>query len=171
MKALNEIKLPRVAKATDDAARQSEQMNQLRLNQNFKELANAVLSTDETLAAMPEKILQQVTKPKVYVIEVSTDGIWSWRKWSDGLIEAWVTTLDLVRNCTAAAGSLYSAEAEIDLPTRLFATVDAACLSPISTSILSASIKSVSASALTVYLLSPVSANVSVRFGIYLLGK
>lgn len=53
------------------------------------------------------------------VIDIGTDGIWTYRKWASGIAECWGNGQYSV-NCTTAAGSLYYGSATVTLPSGLF---------------------------------------------------
>ena len=55
------------------------------------------------------------------VVDVGTDGIWTYRKWASGIAECWGNGQYAV-DCTSAAGSLYYGSATISLPSGLFSS-------------------------------------------------
>ena len=171
-KGLNEIKLPRVSRADDMFARQSEEVNNNRLNQNFRVILTAIINLEDIAEGIDDRIAAAIPAMANRVTEVGTDGIWTWRKWSDGRIEAWLTSISASLNCTTASGSMYVAEHTISLPTSLFASIDSVSATPInSTNYIAASVKSISASSLVLRVMCTVSATVGVQFGVTIIGK
>lgn len=53
------------------------------------------------------------------IVDVGTDGIWTYRKWASGIAECWGNGQYAV-DCTTAAGSLYCGSTTITLPSGLF---------------------------------------------------
>lgn len=147
-------------------------MNQHRLNANFRCISNAILEHDDKLEKLPEEILARVNESAAFVKTVSSDGVWNWRVWSNGLVEAWITTLSASKNCTTAAGSLYTCDLSVSLPSDLLASVESVSVTPIcSDQAVLPCLKSVSSSSITVVLLCTSSANVNVQLCIHLFGK
>lgn len=172
LKSLNEIKLPRISAASDLFARQSEEVNNNRLNQNFRNLFAAVVSLQNTAEGLDARIAAAIPATAARVTKVSTDGVWNWREWSDGLIEAWLTSVSASLNCTAASGAMYVAEHTISLPASLFTSIESVSATPInSTDYIAAAVKSISASSLVLRVMCTVSASVGVQFGVTVIGK
>lgn len=172
MQALDTIYLPKTAKEDDFYGIQSQETNNNRLNSNFRKVATAIVDIYSQLDGVVDKVLAEIPTADAYVSDVSGDGNWAWRKWSDTLIEAWITTLTAVVNCTTAYGSLYGAQTTISLPASLFASISAINITPIcSANVVFVSIVSVTASTITVKVLTTASASVSVQFGIHVFGK
>lgn len=62
---------------------------------------------------------------KDYITENGSDGIWRYRKWSSGRIEAWCTkTWSNVACTTSMAGGYRSADQTLALPSGLFTTIE-----------------------------------------------
>ena len=170
MKALNDIQLPRTS-ALSSTAGQKERMNQQRLNENFRMISEAFFENEERMAALPKEILAQMLVPKSYVTSVGSDGVWTWRKWSDGTTEAWVKTFAAQKNCDTADGALFSGDLVVSLPNGLFSEILSVAATPISGGGALATIIGLSTSDITVRIYTTVSANVSVELGLYLYGK
>lgn len=172
IKSLNQIRLPRVSDASDFLAHQSEEVNNNRLNQNFRNLFSAVVALEDFEEGIDKRINNAIPQMAARVVELGTDGIWSWRKWSDGLIEAWVTSVTAALSCTTASGSMFVASHTISLPTGLFSSVSSVSATPIcSTNYIASCVKSITASTMSLAVMCSVSASVNVTFGISVIGK
>lgn len=172
MKALNVIYLPRVAKTDDFTSVQTEERNQNNMQQNFRMIAVAVNALEESVKNMPDEILAKVIAPDVYVQESNSDGIWDWLKWSDGKINALGKTAATAVSCNTAAGAIYKGELTVSLPTSLFTTISSVLLTPIcSANIVWATVKSVSATEIAIYVLTTASASITAEFSIQVYGE
>ena len=70
-----------------------------------------------------KKILAKLLNTRM-VIESGTDGIWTYRKWTDGTAECWGRTEATTYTHTTASGYGYYTTANFALPTGLFQTVE-----------------------------------------------
>lgn len=70
-----------------------------------------------------KKVLEKLLSTRM-VIESGTDGIWTYRKWSDGTAECWGKTDPVTYTHTAQSGYGYYTSADFTLPTGLFKTVE-----------------------------------------------
>ena len=70
-----------------------------------------------------KKVLEKLLSTRM-VIESGTDGIWTYRKWSDGTAECWGRSAPVTYTHTTASGYGYYTSANFDLPTGLFQTVE-----------------------------------------------
>jgi len=172
LKSLNEIQLPRTSDASDLFARQKEEVNNNRLGQNFRNIFAAVVALQDVAEGLDTRIAAAIPAMAARVTEVDTDGVWNWRKWSDGLIEAWLTSVSATLNCTTASGAMYVAEHTITLPTGLYATIESVSVTPInSTNYIACSVKSISATTLVIRVMCTANASVNVQFGVTVIGK
>ena len=172
LKALDQVYLPRTAKADDFYGVQSEETNNNRVNGNFRKILVAINDLEASMATVVEDVIAQLDLPVSFVTETGTDGIWEWREWNDGTIEAFVTTIAAVVNCTTAYGALYGAQTTISFPTSLFASISELQITPIcSGNIVFVSVVSVTASTITVKVLTTSSASVTVQMSVHAIGK
>lgn len=172
MRALNEISLSRTTKPEDLFGRQAEATNNNRLNQNFRMLQAAVNALELVIEDIDALITSKLPVQAALVSDLDSDGVWSWRVWDDGLIEARVITVAASINCNTASGSTYVAEVTIALPTDLFTTIENVLVTPIcSGNYIAASVKSITASTLVLRIICTVSASISAQFGILVIGK
>lgn len=154
-----------------DEQKAGARLMQTRLNANFQSIFDKMVEHDEAIDGLPAVILAQVADPSDYVTEDGISGAWRYRKWSNGVIEAWTTTSSLSRNITTASGTLYSLEEAVTLPTSLFTNIDcvnvtAACASPIF-----ASVKTITTSTLTALLCATASALYSLTLSVRIVGR
>ena len=170
MKALNNIQLPRTASLSSPSG-QSERMNQQRLNENFQMISEAFYENEARMAALPKEILAQMLVPKAYVASAGSDGVWTWRKWNDGTIDAWEKTFAAQKTCDTADGSLFYGEMAVSLPDGLFSEILSVGATPISAAGVLATITGLSASEMTVRLYTTSATNATVELGLYLYGK
>jgi hypothetical protein len=131
LKALEQIYLPRIAKPDDFYAIQSEETNNNRINGNFRKILAAVNQLEANAETLVDQVIEQLNLPDVFISDTGEDGTWTWRKWNDGTIEAFATTLDTVVNCSTAYGALYGAETTVSFPTSLLASVSEISVTPI----------------------------------------
>lgn len=172
MKQINEIKLPRVSKPSDIFAMQSEASNNNRLNENFRVLFSAVIALQDVIEKLDARIAAAIPAMAARVTEVGSDGIWNWRKWSNGLIEAWLLSASAVLNLTTASGAMFVAEYTIALPTGLYATIESVSASPInSANYIACSVKSISSTTLVLRAMCTVNTSANVQFGVTVIGK
>lgn len=172
MKALNRIAIPRVSKSDDFYGLQSEEENNNRLNANFRMIAAAILGLETSVDGVAAEVIAQLNLPSVYVTDTGSNGVWEWRKWSDGRIEAWATTISAAINCTTAYGALYGAETTISLPSDLFSNILTLSADPIcATASAFLSVVSITASTVTVKVLTTVSSSIMVQFAMNVIGK
>lgn len=170
MKALNNIRLPQTA-ARSSPSGQSERMNQQRLNENFQMISEALYEVETRMAGLPKEILAQMLVPKSHVTSVGSAGAWTWRKWSDGTVEAWVKTPSAVTACDTADGALFYGELSVSLPSDLFTEVLSVGATPISAVGVLSTVTGLSESAMTVRLYTTVATSAAVELGLYLYGK
>lgn len=172
LKALDQVYLPRTAKPDDFYGVQSEETNNNRVNGNFRKILVAVNELESSMATVVEDVLAQLNLPDTFVTETGTDGIWEWREWNDGTIEAFVTTIAAVVNCTTAYGALYGAQTTISFPTSLFASISELQITPIcSANVVFTSVVSVTASTITVKVITTASSSVTVQMAVHAIGK
>ena len=172
LKALDQVYLPRTAKPGDFYGVQSEETNNNRVNGNFRKILVAINDLEASMATVVADVIAKLDLPDTVVTDVGTDGIWKWRKWNDGTIEAYATTVAAVVNCSTAYGSLYGAQTTISFPTSLFSSIAELSVTPIcSANVVFVSIVSVTASTITVKVLTTTSASVTVQFAVNAIGK
>ena len=172
LKALDQVYLPRTAKADDFYGIQSEETNNNRVNGNFRKILVAVNELETSMATVVSDVIAQLNLPDTFVSDTGTDGIWEWREWNDGTIEAFATTIAAVVNCTTAYGALYGAQTTISFPTSLFASITELQITPIcSGNIVFVSVVSVTASTITVKVITTASSSVTVQMAVRAIGK
>ena len=71
-----------------------------------------------------KKLLAKLLNTRM-VVESGTEGIWTYRKWSDGTAECWARTAITTYTHTATSGYGYYTSADFALPNGLFQTVTA----------------------------------------------
>ena len=75
------------------------------------------VSEDDAKAQYPSI---QCLKDIVHIVESGTDGIWNYRKWSDGTAECWGKKTVSVTTSTSWGGYYVGTIGDIDYPTNLF---------------------------------------------------
>jgi len=70
-----------------------------------------------------KKVLTKLLSTRM-VIESGTNGIWTYRKWSDGTAELWGTTQAATYNITNQYGGTYYTSASISVLTGIFQSID-----------------------------------------------
>lgn len=172
LKALDQVYLPRTAKPDDFYGVQSEETNNNRVNGNFRKILVAVNELETSMATVVADVIAQLNLPDTFVSDTGTDGIWEWREWNDGTIEAFATTIAAVVNCTTAYGALYGSQTTISFPADLFTSISDLQITPIcSANIVFVSVVSATASTITVKILTTASSSVTVQMAVRAIGK
>ena len=142
------------------------------LKEKFDEMELGTLSTTLSEAlGLSDSTGSQAT---AVVVQSGTEGIWSWRKWSDGTAECWgIHTATLTRYTTVSTLSGYYTT--VTLPTGLFSEAPVATyLAQVGTGFtMPAGAMSIGASSMNVYALSSMNstASQSCHFDIHVKGK
>lgn len=173
MKALNTIKYPRMFKLErTQEERQYDESNQFRLNQNFRNITDAIVVLEESVESLPAKLLADVNVASDYVVAGGEDGNWLFRKWNSGIAECWCSSVDISKSVTTATGALYYAEHSLSLPPSLFTSVKIANVTPLSSAVLVfVSMKEISNTAVLLRVGSTASALISFKLQAHVIGK
>ncbi len=108
------------------------------------------------------------------IVEEGTDGIWRYRKWSNGVAECWGNTVATAYNMSNTYGSLYYATAKIcDFPTGLFIEQPIATVSrtTLGDGLCDASPYAVSTTGINAYVYNSLSGTKTLSFAVYAIGK
>jgi len=133
MKALDTIRFPKLKNLERDMhERQSDDVNQFRLNNNFKKIEDAIAETEETIDKVATEIRGEIPAMYDYVEDFVWNPTYKYRAWNSGFSEMWIRSLKLTKAITTAVGSLYKATASIELPSGVFTSV-ATCTCTIET--------------------------------------
>jgi len=126
MKALDTIRYPKLSRLERDMhERQFDDINQFRLNNNFKKIEDAIDEVEESIVRTTEEIKGEIPVMDDSVAEIGTDGLtYKYVKWDSGFCELWMTSLTTTKSVSTALGSLYSAEQTLNLPADLFTSVE-----------------------------------------------
>lgn len=172
LKAMNEVRLPRVAKENEDRKLQAEKINEERLNQNFKAISDSMYEIGEAISEVESEIKQESSLNSTISIKDEFDsGLFHVRKWSNGVIEAWGATLSAVVNCDTASGSLYYGDTTFALPSGLFSSVDMVSVTPVSSEAFTGIVTSYDKDEINFRAFATTSESTNVSANLFIIGK
>lgn len=151
MKALHNISFPRQAAQSIENSRFSS-VNNVRLNENFKAIADSIYELETALDGID-----------VTIESSGISGSWLYIKTDDDRVYAWLVSEAFSETITTAAGALYSSEQSFSLPSGLFASIENVSFSVQCASPVMATIKAVDESTLDVYFLATASGSYTIR--------
>lgn len=108
-----------------------------------------------------------------YIVEQGTSGIWTYRKWNNGVLECWGITTSASKAVTTKYGNgWYGAQDTIQFPTGLFNSIKIAQATLIDPSGVGSwfDVKTISTNAVTGYIYSIISNTSSFQIAIYAIG-
>ena len=158
MKALHRVEFPQLKDQT--AIQKSfNAANQRLLNTNFQMIQDDSIEKSTWMDSVLD-----------YVTDKGLSGTWFFREWANGTLEAWGQTASDTAAVTTAAGSLFSAEKAITLPS-IFSYVDCLTVNAVSTTPLASNIKSYDTTTVTMHLLSATSTTATLTFFLHIVGR
>ena len=89
-------------------------------------MANSNLVTREDLKNVFEALGASLENVD-YIVEEGTSGVWTYRKWNSGVIEAWFTGT-VSCGSTSAAGSVYRSSFTLAIPSGIFTATPTKCI-------------------------------------------
>jgi hypothetical protein len=112
------------------------------------------------------------------IIESGTDGIWTYRKWSDGTAECWGKTDAKTYSFTAQSGTGYYTSEQQNLPTGLFTSVIVGFADRLqgtgstpSNSLMTINVSNLTTAVISYYVQSTYSGSQSLAISLYVIGK
>ena len=138
------------------------------------ELGTLSITLSEALGITPDSTADlRTSSVDDTVVDVGTDGIWTYRKWASGVLECWGKTASASKAVTNKYGNgWYGAQDTVQFPTGLFNSINMAQATLIDPSGVGCwfDVKSISANAVTGYIYSIISNTSSFQIAIYAVG-
>lgn len=150
------------------------------VNTTTQTIQNAVnATTDEletngltSLIVGTLKLGSNATEVKDFVTDQGTSGGWSYRKWSSGIKECWMQVSDSSVPLTTQEGSFYYGETSVNFPSGLFTDKPIIQASVRNSNVpLPMSVKTASASGVTLYVVAGQSTTRSFHYDVYAIGN